>query len=231
MRESGKYGQLLMSTAKTLVSTEVATLNAISSIIGGKTYVAFQVATLAQKYVLPDSPDTPITVTLAKATGSDIPADIAYIIDYVQGRIIFNQALTTGNTVTVTYYYASTVVDVADVTEWSFDVAIKELDVTAFNDEYEVFIPLQKSWTGSITGLLNLAMFNACQGATDDASVNVAPVPVYFKLRKNRSTVSASNPQFIGLGLVSFSLKTPYAGKVEYTAKIRGVYGLSKSAS
>lgn len=226
-RETGKYGKLLLSTAQTLVASEVAVLNTEAVIIGGRSYGALRVATLVQRFVIPDAFETPITIVLAVGTGSPIPSDISYVIDYVSGRIIFDRALTTGNTVTVSYHFAASFIDVANLTEWSFDAAVKEVDVTAFNDEWEQFLPLQKNWTASITGSLNIRLWDAFLGATDNATEEATKI-VYVRFFKNRGAVGTTNPCWAGAGLVSFSMKTPYAGKVDFTAAVKGCGALVK---
>jgi hypothetical protein len=226
-RQTGKYAKLLIATSKTLVSTEVATLNAAPVVIGGITYAINQVATLANKFVEFDTFETPLTIVLAKGSGSDIPTDISWDVDYINGRIIFHQALTAGNTVTVTYYKAGDFIYVGEATEWNTDVAPKNADVTGFNDEWEVFLPTQKGWTGSMTGALNQRIWEAAIGATDSAT-NTATQLLYIKFYINRAAASSTNPYNCGQGIVSFALKTPYNGKVEFTANIQGSGALAR---
>jgi hypothetical protein len=228
MRWSGKYGKIVVSTTQTAVTSEEATLNNSPVSIGGKSYAAYQVASLANKLVVPDSAETPITVTLAKGTGSDIPPEISWVVDCIAGRIIFSQALSNGNTVTVDYTYASGLVEVGDMTEWTIDEKVKELDITAFNDEWEVFTALQKSWDASITGHLNTILWDKAVGNSDDATVNVSAGFVYAKFYLSRKSVSTNNPYWVGAGLLSASIKTPYAGKIEISGKIKGSGGLAK---
>lgn len=228
-REVGKYGKVTISTTETAIVSEVAVLNVAPESLGGVSYAALRIATLANKFVLPDRPEAPITIVLAKGAGSDIPTDISWKVDYALGKIIFDQALTTGNTVTVSYYHAASFVHVGDLTEWSIDEAIKEQDLTAFDDEWEQYGVLQKNWTASLTGALNLTIWDAVNGTSDSATVTVAGKMIYLKLYKNRGVVAAGNPYFSGAGFFSgFSPKVPYAGKVEFTTGFRGTGGLSK---
>lgn len=229
MRQSGKYGKILLAKTVTVATAELATLNVAPVTIGGIVYAIAQVATLAFKRVLYDSPDTPVTIVLAVGTGSAIPSDIDYIIDYVNGRILFDAALTAGNTVTVTYSYAASPAVVVDVEEWDLDLKLKTLEVSAQNDDNEWYIPLQKSWDGTLTGFLNLVVFDAMQGDpssgdADAAGAAISGKHVYLELFVNRrSALSATNPKFVGQALLtSYPVKAPKDGKMEIAVKFQG---------
>lgn len=230
LRESGKYGRVLMATAAPVaVSSELATLNATSTVIGGKTFAAFTVATLANKKVFPDDPDTPITVTFAQGTGSVIPDDVSFVVDFPAGRIFISPALTLNNTVTVSYSRAGAMTEMAVLNDWTVDETVKEVDVTSYNDEWEQFVATQKGWTATITGLLNLNFFDQAWGNTGDLTEQSRTIPSWIEFFKNKRTaLSAANPKFAGMGFISFSTKAPYGGKVEFTAKVKGTGGLAR---
>jgi len=230
-KQSGKNGKVVINTAQTHVAApEVATLNTGPETVGGVAYAAYRVATLAHTLVFPDSPQTPLSITPAVAGGSAIPTDLSYIVDYDQGKIIFNQVLTSGNTVTVDYYYAGTLVELVEMTDWSFSLETKDVDVTCFGDEFEHSLPTQKSWAGSFGGHVNLTAWNATMGATDSAQENVASQVVFIKMYLNRSSVSATNPYFAGPCVITkYDMKASHAGKIEISGTFKGVGGLAKA--
>jgi len=198
-------------------------------VIGGVTYAQYQYASLANKYVLPDMPNTPLTVTVAKGTGADLPAEYSYIIDYIQGYILFSTPLAINNTVTVSYSYVSSWVELTDMTDWAFSVETKEVDVTSFGDEFEHYLPLQKNWSGSFSGLANITAWNLALGYTDSGQENVPSDVVYVKFYLNKNTVSGTNPYFSGACIFTkLDFKTSHAGRVECSGSFKGTGGLAK---
>lgn len=218
-RISGKYGKIVIALSKQQVTGESVGLNTAPITIDGKQYQAYQVGTIDAKFIIPD------TVQL---TISNFPAGISYVIDYLRGYIIFSEPLSSSTTITANYEKATDLVEVADMTDWSIDERVKELDVTSFGDEWEAYIPLQKSWDASITGHLNLILWNKALGGAGEGGIATQPELIYFLFYFNRNTINQANPVLVGCGLLSLSIKTPATGKVEFSAKVKGTFNLAR---
>lgn len=225
-RLSGKYGKIMLATEIETITNENVGLNSSPMEIDGKTYQARQVGILEHKFVIFDEARYPINLTITSSL------TLSYVIDYLRGYIIFSEPLGASDTVTASYSYAKSFLELADMTDWSIDEKVKELDVTAFNDEWEVYIPLQKSWDASITGHFNMLLWNKALGGSGLGGVLTPVDMLYFTFMFNRNaTISEKNPILIGQGLLSLSIKTPATSKVEFSGKIKGTLNLAKFVS
>ena len=89
----------------------------------------------------------PLNVETSGVVVNDVPVTSGYFIDYPNGRVVFDSAISTGSTVKLEYSYRNVQVYVADNAEWW-----RELQFTAFRADKQHFTQDERSGDWSIGG-------------------------------------------------------------------------------
>jgi hypothetical protein len=135
MSMSGKVGAVLVRTADpATIFTDVETAASAD-------YKRYTITDTSKRYW-----DKTTIVTVKK---NSVAVTTGFTVEYVGGVIVFDTALESGDTVTVSGKYV-TVSQPAGFFNWSVQTSVKTLETTCFeSNEWSEFMIGDKSWKGS----------------------------------------------------------------------------------
>lgn len=91
-------------------------------------------------------PNEPIVLDAGLDTPTLDESWMDHGIDWLTGRVKLNE---TGLTLTVSGKYFPTLIEIGEAYNWSLDLSVDVVDVSAFGDEWKKKETTQKNWTGS----------------------------------------------------------------------------------
>ncbi len=138
-----------------------------------------------------------------------------YSVDYIRGRIIFNSPNLPSDVIDANNFEYMTMQDVADLFNWTIDLKLDTVDTTAFQEVYRTNLSTFKGWTAVAEGYkVSGYWFQQFQDAKE----------FYFEF----FTDADQAEYFVGAGLPSWSMKTPFDAVVTEMVSVVGTGHLEK---
>lgn len=108
---------------------------------------------------------------------------------------------------------------VANLTEWTMDFSVDDVEVTTFGDSNKVYVAGLPDASGSFSGFFDTASAQLYTAATDGAARRFYLYP---------STPATAGPYWFGTGIFDFSVQTSVGDAVKVSGDFKATSAVAK---